>query len=601
MKRLINKEILQKTSTICLAVLLCFGLYAQCTEDIQKKIFLVGDSWATFMWYDGTLKTVAQDWGHSNVDYYTHLTLNEAGSQTDDFLKPEKIAKLTQELAERPELKVVHLSVAGNDFLGSWKASFSQEQIQNLYDDMIERLDSIIDTIHALRPDIHIVWSGYTYTNFQESIEALPSSFRSQHPFYSNWQNMEFPTPAQINALQNWFQQEVKARYANDSKFTYVPSSSILQYTFGQNENLTIPPGGTYPPYSVDVPLGLENYPSPLSSMRHYATIPIVNIPIKDAFHLSSQGYYDFISYQFQKFYHKFFMDDEYSLANYEKTGGVSNSAVLQKLQVGKNGTEEYVGILHFDNTHWQAYVPEKVSLFLRIDSLAGTNFLSTNNFEIDIVKGHFGDFATLDLSDFSMETTLSTSACLFGNNNENKWIRLDFPESIAQQFRNEEMQLRLRYTGSTDGLSVFENSENIDFQAVLNVKYSSELYSEPEDPDPELPEDPQPEVPDEPEPEDPEIPEPEEEKPVVIVGVDDQQINNKIYVFPNPVGKQRLNIVAEQAIDEVLIFDLSGKLQIHYKQPNNYVDVESLKSGMYIIEIQTNGQKERLKIVKSE
>jgi len=604
MEKLINKRMLRATFNIFFVFLLSSSLYAQCTENVQKKMFLVGDSWATFMWFDGTLSTVAKDWGHSDVDYYTHLTLNEAGSQTDDFLKPEKISKLTQELAARPELKVVHLSVAGNDFLGNWKKSFTQDQVQDLYDDMILRLDSIIDTIHALRPDIHIVWSGYTYTNFQESIEQIPSAFRSQHPFYTNWQNMESPTPAQINALQNWFQQEVQQRYSNDPKFTYVPASSILQYTFGQTDDLTIAPGGTYPPYSVDVPLGLENYPSPLSSMRHYVTIPIVNIPIKDAFHLSSQGYYDFISYQFQKFYHKFFMDDDYTLADNTQSGGVSNTSVLSNLQVGKNGTDEYKGILHFDNTHWQSYVPEKVSLFLKIDNLSGSNFLSTNNFEIDIIQGHFGDLVGLDLADLSSETTLTTTVCAFGNNNKGKWIRLDFPENIAKQFKNEVTQLRLRYTGTADGLSTFINGSDIDFQAVLNVKYSDDPYPEtdpelpddPDDPEPNPPVDPNPTPPDPPkEPE-----EPEEEKPVVpIVSITETQTNESVYVFPNPISDNVLNIVSEKKIDNLYMYDLSGKLHFHYIQPSNFIDVKMLKSGMYILEVQVGDIHKRMKIVK--
>jgi len=592
MIRQFNKQFTFCLLRTSLAILLSCTVYCQCTENVQKKIFLIGDSWASYMWYDGTISTVANDWGHSDVDYHTHAMLNELGAETDDFLKPEKIAQLTQDLLDRPELKVIHLSVAGNDFLGSWKTSFSQQQVDSLYEGMIGRLDSIIDTIHALRPDIHIVWSGYTYTNFQESIEQVPNSFRSSHPFYSNWQNMEFPTPTQINNLQNWFQQQVQERYQADPKFTYIPASSILQYTFGQANNLTIPPGGSYPPQTVDIPLGMIDYPSPLTSMRHYGTIPFVNIPIKDCFHLSSQGYYDFISYQFQKFYHKFLMEDDYALADNVLSGGVSQSGNISHVQVGKNSTDNYVSILQFDNTHWKSFVPEKVSLFLRIDSMSGENFLSSGDFEIDVIHGFFGDVATLDGADYASSSTATTSACVFGNPTQGKWVRLDFPETFASQLRNQAMQLRIRHTGSTEGIIAFTNDTQADFQAVLNVKYSTTPYPDDEEEKPDPPDD---EDDDEDDNTVPPTQTPEEN-----LHASDHSMDNAMTIFPNPINDQYIHISTSQAIVAVSIYTLSGQLQMHSHDSGSSIHVASLTAGMYLLEVETQGTVQQFKLIKN-
>jgi len=568
-----------------------FFVHSQCSENSQKRIFLMGDSWATYMWYDGTLATVAKDWGHSNIDYYTHLTLNELGSKTDDFLKPEKINKLSDELAARPEIKVIHLSVAGNDFLGNWKASFSQEQIDTIYQDMIVRLDSIIDTIHAMRPDVHIVWSGYTYTNFQESILSVPSSFQSNHPFYTNWQNMEYPTPSQINTLQNWFQQEVQARYASDPKFTYIPASSILQYTFGQTENLSIPPGGTYPPQTVSLPYGNVDYPSPLNSMRHYMTVPVVNIAIKDAFHLSSQGYYDFMSYQFQKFYHKFLMEDVYTVATYANSGSVGELGhITDVLQVGKNGSEEHVGILHFDNSHWEEYIPEKASLFLRIKDIEGANILSSSDFEIDAMEGSFGDFAGLDPQDFHTTASITSTACVFGANETGKWVRLDFPQNFASQLRNVPTQLRIRYTGTDQNKITFYNSTDIDFQAVLTVEYSLTPYPEDEPEEPEIPEEPE-------EPETPEIPE-EPSNPTIIVSLSETDFLSDFQVFPNPVNNEELTVIWDKPIDRLELYDLMGNL-VFIHVAKHTVHLDGIQPGVYLLRVESGDKYRQKKVIK--
>lgn len=526
------------------------AVHAQCNETSKTKILLVGDSWAFFMNFDGTINKVAKDWGHSDVKYYTNLILSENGAETDDFLEPGKVSELAGKLASMTDLEAVHLSIGGNDFLGSWNVNYSQSKTDSLANAVIGRLDSIVALIHQVRPDIHIFWSGYVYTNFGEVIGSIPSFLQSAHPFYGRWNAMGFPTFDQINGMQNWFQEKVRQHYASNIRFTYIPASGLMQYVFGQSSNLQVPPGGSYAPYSVPMPLGDPSYPSPKNSMRDYALT-------KDCFHLSESGYYAFISYHFQKFYQKYLMDDAYTIALFEKSGNVSNSGIISdELKIGRDGTDEYAGIIHLDNAHIDYYVPEKLSLFLKIEEATGTNFLSSGEFELEIVEGHFGSSYSLEVEDFSTVASASGTPCVFGNNSVGKWVRLELPVEFNDYVRVSQSQIRIRYTGQTDGIIRFSNTSDPDFQAVLNIKYGAST-----------------------------------------MGVD--AVNtSQLDVYPNP-ATDILTIKTDQHIENFSVFSVSGQLMLSGTTPSKEIFIRDLPSGMYLLNVQSGDSVQKVKFIK--
>ena len=135
----------------------------------------MGDSWAFFMGVDQTINTVLEKWGHSGYTYFTNLTIAENGAETDDFLNPDKQAEIQARIDEFPSIEVVHLSIGGNDVLGDWHISFTQQQTDSLRDAVQERLLEVIEFIKTTRPGIRILWSGYCYPNFGEVIGSLPA------------------------------------------------------------------------------------------------------------------------------------------------------------------------------------------------------------------------------------------------------------------------------------------------------------------------------------------------------------------------------------------------------------------------------------------
>ncbi len=541
---------MKKKLLLCLILAFPLIIKAQCSESTKTEILLVGDSWAFFMNVDGTINNVAKDWGHSNVKYYTNLTLSENGAETDDFLKPDKVAELQNQLTSLTDLKVVHLSIGGNDFLGDWNTSFSQNDVDILYEGVAERLDSIIDIIHQSRPDVQVFWSGYVYTNFKEVIETTPGPLQSSHPFYSRWQAMGFPNFEEINTVQNYFQAEIKNRYASDPKFTYVPASAMMQYAFGQPTNLGSAPGGSYPAFTITLPYGKTDYPSPKTTMRDYGIT-------KDCFHLSKSGFEAFVGYHFQKFYHKYLMDDAFTVADFDNSGSVSNNGVTDSdIKVGKDGTNEYVGIISLDNTHIADTSIANLSLYLKVNEINNTNFLTSGNLEVEIVNDKFGNSATLEAEDFSSPATASGNVCVFGNANEGKWVRLELPSSFLSIVKQSNAQIRIKYTGTDNGVIHFSNVSNSDdFQAILNIEYGLTAATS---------------------------------------SLDDISFD----VYPNP-AIETLNISSNQTIDHIAIYSIDGKLMAQESNPAATVSISTLPKGLYFLNIQSGKNAKNIKFIK--
>lgn len=525
--------------------------FGQCSETQKEKILLVGDSWAFFMNFDGTINTVAKDWGHSNIKYYTNLTLSENGAETDDFILPAKVTELQYRLNTMPNLEAVHLSIGGNDFLGSWNVNYTQAKTDSLADAVMARLDSIVNIIHNARPDVHIFWSGYVYTNFGEVIGAINPLLQSAHPFHGTWESMGFPTFSQLNSIQNWFQLKIRDRYASDPKFTYIHATGLMQYEFGQTSALEVSPFGTYAPFTVPMPEGDVNYPSPRNTMRDYGVT-------KDCFHLSAAGYRAFVGYHFQKFYHKFFMDDFYSLATTAKTGSISSTGtVSNELKVGKDGSEEYVAILDFDNSAMDLYTANNLQLFLKIEEKSGVDLLDLGQFEVSIINGSFGSSDAIEAADFSDNSGIEGSACVFGNNSTGKWVRLELPNSfnpgVVAQTKS---QIRIKYTGSADALVKFTNAADEDFQPVLNLTYGNST-------------------------------------------ADISQVEKaNLSIFPNPTNGI-ITIQTDEQIENLTIYNVSGIKVEQINNPSNTIDVQHLNAGMYIIQARINGKVVSTKFIK--
>jgi hypothetical protein len=452
-----------------------------------------------------------------------------------------------------PSIEVVHLSIGGNDVLGDWKVSSSSGFVDTLFHNISTRMNAIVTFIKTTKPGIKIVWSGYVYPNFGEVIQT--SGWGSGHPFYSNWQKMEFPTFIQLNTMLNRFSDSMEVYSAGDPQVEFYKCTGLLQNTFGQTTPLGIAPSGTYAPYSLPMPEGDPNYPSPKTSMRDYGIT-------RDCFHLSPQGYNDFIEFQVQKFYQKYLMDDLYLLSeNNTQTGSVSSSgAVADSLLLGESSGNSFSSVLSFNTANMADTTLKKASIFLRRKSLAGTNPIS-NTLSVKVKSGNFGSTVNVEAADYSATGDASGTPCLFGSNaGDGNWIRLDLPASVLPLItKNATTQFVISAPSFTGGVVSFNNSSNPEYAPILNLVYGG----------------------------------------TPTTGIRENESNVALHVYPNPANNQ-LNIETNGAIiQHIDVIDVLGNVTISRTADKSAIDISFLPAGIYTINVSTNAGMARQQFVK--
>ena len=516
---------------------------AQCSETNRTKVLLVGDSWAFFMGVDQTINDVFERWGHSNYRFYTNLTLAENGAETDDFLTPGKQAEIQTRLDADPNISVVHLSIGGNDVLGDWNVNFTPAQTDSLKAAVYDRLDQVIQFIKSARPGIRILWSGYNYPNFQEVIEDLPSFLQSTHPFYSTWSSMGFPSFEQLNVILNEFSALMEEYALNDPQVDFVNATGLMQYTFGQNSPLGVPPGGSYAAGTVDLPHGLVDYPSPKSSMRNYGLF-------LDCFHLSAGGYRDLIGYHTQKFYHKFLMDDQYLLSQGGALDGSVGAlgSVSNELRLGTSTGEAIGTLLTFDTSVLPDTGIAGASIFLRRTSLTGDNPVG-GTLQVKVVGGTFGASAQVEAEDFADPGGTTDQACRFGSTGNQRWIRIDLPSSVLSFINGQGLtQFMITAPGAGEGLVTFSDASDPDFAPVLNLRFGA-----------------------------------------MSVDVPETALTQPVRMYPNPTDGLLFLELGDAALLEAHVFDLLGRPVLHHGQRTPQLDLGGLPAGMYVVHLRTD------------
>ena len=523
--------------------------YAQCDETDENRVMLVGDSWAFFMGVDQTINDVFERWGHSNKTFYTNTTLAENGAETVDFLQANKQTEIEDQLNNRPSIDIVHLSIGGNDVLGSWKTSMTAAQTDSIQTQVRDSIDAVINFIKSVRPNIDVVWSGYCYSNFQEVIEGqlIPSA----HPFYGTWEDMEFPDNETINQVLNGFTDMMESYYANDPQVHVTKATGMMQHTYGQIDPLEVSPFGTYPAFTAPLSEGYVDYPSPKPSMRNYGIT-------KDCFHLSIQGYEDFISYQTQKYYHKALMSDAYFIAAEDSSTGTvgSDEVVTSDIMVGEQNGITYKSILNFETKDKLDSIVEAASIYLHRDNVVGVNPIS-DSMVIEIVSGSFGVSTTLDPEDFSVNGSYQGSPCIFGDNSDGNWVRLDLPGQLLPFIHpGFNTQIKISAPLITGGVVTFSDASDPEFAPVLDVTYGNQSY----------------------------------------LGVDEITAENSFSLYPNPTSGM-IHIESDSPVQRVIVLNLMGQEVL--RSDSNHLSLSGQQRGTYFVKIQTKNGVMTKKVIK--
>ena len=542
-----KKLTMMKKILFNLAILLSItNLNAQCTETDETKVLLVGDSWAFFMWVDGTIDEVFERWGHTNYKYLTNLTIAENGAQTDDFQAAGgKQGEIQSLIDDNPSIEVIHLSISGNDVLGDWDNSFTQAQLDELIDSVTARTLDVISFLKSTKPGIKIVFSGYVYPNFEEVL-TVNNVLGNNHPFYSRWDDMGQPTFLEINTILNDFS-DIMEDYANtDPQVEFYKAPGLMQYTYGQNTPLGVAPSGSYAPFTQPMPFGDPSYPSPKESMRDYLGIT------KDCFHLSPKGYRDLINYHTQKFYHKFLMDDQYLFSSLNNDGSVSsNQNVSSDLILGSDNGEDFATVLSFNTTNMDWQKVENAEIFIRIEEVNGDNPLNSP-IEVSIKSGNLGTSIAVEAADYTATTDIDETPCFFGTNNSaERWIRIELPASMLSSITQQNnTQFIIKGTNTTDGTVKFTDASDSEFAPVLNLKFDTTYTS-----------------------------------------IRTFETNSDLILFPNP-SKNLIRISQnEEEITSIKVYDMLGKICVNQEGNKQSINIEHLTPGFYKAQIAMQNQ----------
>lgn len=541
------------------SLLLSFGLLlalhgqAQCTEPTRNKVLLVGDSWAFFMGVDQTINEVLAKWGHSGYRYYTNLTLAENGAETDDFLGLDKQGEIAEQLLNDPDISVVHLSIGGNDVLGDWNVGFTTAQTDSLKQAVFQRLHQVITFILGVRPDVHVLWSGYMYPNFEEVIEDI-APLQSIHPFYGTWQGMGFPSFAQLNTILNDFSGLMEAYADTMDRVSFVNATGLMQHTFGQADPLGVAPGGSYPALEAPLPLGYVDYPSPKSSMRNYGLT-------RDCFHLSAGGYRDMVDHHARRFYHKYLMDDQYLLSSGTFDGTVTTAGTVNPaLQLGTMGTEQHGLVLTFPTSTMTGALVGSASIFLRRTALTGNNPIG-GTVEVKVKSGGFGGDFVVEAADITDVPDASATACRFGSTAGNgHWIRIDLPANLLPYLQQtEDTQFILSVPGTADGVVTFHDASDPELAPVLNLRFAD-----------------------------------------IVTDAGDAPSTNIGTAFPNPTtGPIDLALPGGSAVLDVQVHDLTGRMVLQRTGDGRMLDLSSLPTGQYLLLVRTTAGRSMQRVVK--
>ena len=264
-----------KTTMAALSLVICLNA-AQAAPD---GLLLIGDSWADQQFGDQSHSMVFAALGFGQVQVFGAATV-ESGSTAAEWATPARLATIGQALTD-PAIEIVQLSVGGNDFLDAWNAELDSAAQAALFAAIRADVETIVEFILDVRPDVEVLLSFYDYPNFVDTLGGINGALFCA-PL---WHSMEQPTPLELNIAAVDLEQSILGLKDHPRVF-HVSHFGQMQSLFGFSD-MGIVPGDLRPP-------GDPALPSPTAALRFNGA---------DCFHLSAEGYDQLVINQFEGYF----------------------------------------------------------------------------------------------------------------------------------------------------------------------------------------------------------------------------------------------------------------------------------------------------------
>lgn len=267
-----------------LLALLSIFVLASCKQATQTVV-VAGDSWASFVCLYKSLDTALNKVGV--LDAATNSTCGvttKIGIHADEWLGTN-YHKATLLALQDKSVKVLYLSLGGNDILANWNKDMTVSREAELFDKVTQDIANIIKVYKAVRPDIKIILSGYDFPRFTDN-----------HPikdYRETYEGMGKPSPYELNSAIIRFSEKVSKIVDLKSVF-YIQHYGLLHYYLG-NSDKGLAPMKTLAPELISAPDAIDQYGGDINIQADATAMFTVKLAdqtlVTDCFHLSRSGF----------------------------------------------------------------------------------------------------------------------------------------------------------------------------------------------------------------------------------------------------------------------------------------------------------------------
>lgn len=472
-----------------------------CPTTPTPRALLAGDSWAQYMWDDGSHNALFDKYGHADKRLlsrslgsdpgagYTGLAYAVSGSEARNWVDTSNypyIANMVADLSANPTIDIVVLSIGGNDFLagrpdGGWYKDMDLDAPgaeAALFATVADNTAAIMDAALAVRPDMELLLSSYDYPNFDVGFFWCGFYACGKRQDLSRDPNNDLITNAELNAMMLSIEQQRIGWVNAAARVGYDNSVGLMHYYYGDGQ---VGPGvrpfpGQTPPSYAPFPGGNPLRPSLRENFRS----------APDPIHLDYDGYRYKISNQIQSFFLPRFRPEP--TATFFAQGGAfdgwSNGSVMgtDGIYVGDDGTAVYYGLVSFDTAALPARaVVTQASLYVLRGGAAGSNPFQATVPLVDVATGSFGA-AAVEVADATAVPTAANVGCVHGSAAaDNYAVRVDLlADGLAAINKEGTTQFRLAFPSADPSTSRVVFNDGDALLAAPQIEYQTKLVREP-------------------------------------------------------------------------------------------------------------------------
>lgn len=418
------------------------------SNDAVPRALIAGDSWAQYMWDDGSHNDIFDKFGHADKEMlgrslgsnpgagYTGDEYAISGSEAREWVDTDNypwIANVVAELNANPTIDTVMFSIGGNDVLaGKSDGGYYKDMDLDvpgseaaLFATIEQNTLAAVDAFQAVDPSIDVLLSSYDFPNFDVQFGCGFYACPKREDL-SRDPNNDLITNAELNTMISTVENTRIGWVNADARLHFDNGVGLMHHYYGDGDSVAgvLPIPGTTPPNYAPLPGGNPQQPTLRAQFRNFA----------DPIHLDYDGYQYKITHQTEAYFFPKFRGDV--TQTFFSQGGlndgwtdgstVSNSDIV----VGESGDALRFGLVSFDTSALpEGAAISGASLYLIRATGNGTSPFESADLGspiLDVASGSFGQ-PEVESGDISADATATDAGCFQGSAKDDFYaVRVD-------------------------------------------------------------------------------------------------------------------------------------------------------------------------------